>query len=89
MQKKPPSGGRTGEPLRAAKVPAVLALFMGYLHVIEMRCNFSVFRERLAEACHVRDTTPTRLAKIIGLSPRRIIDPEYLGAKAMDIHCLG
>jgi transcriptional regulator with XRE-family HTH domain len=54
-----------------------------------MRTDFSVFRERLAEACHERDTTPTRLAKIIGMSPRRIIDLEYLGAKALDIYRLG
>ena len=54
-----------------------------------MQSDFSVFRDRLAEACHVRDTTPTRLATIIGMSPRRIIDLEHSGANALDIHRLG
>jgi transcriptional regulator with XRE-family HTH domain len=54
-----------------------------------MRTDFSLFRERLAEACHVRNTTPTRIARIIGMSPRRIIDLEYSGAKALDIYRLG
>ena len=58
-------------------------------HVLRMECDFSVFRERLAEACHVRSTTPSRVAKVIGMSPRRIIDLEYSGTRALDIDRLG
>ena len=43
--------------------------------------DFSVFRERLIEACKMLETTPDRVAKIIGMGSRRVIDIEYVGLK--------
>src|SRR3981081_1356939 len=50
--------------------------------------DFSVFRERLIEACKMLETTPDRVAKIIGMGARRVIDIEYVGLKGLDIHRL-
>jgi hypothetical protein len=50
--------------------------------------NFTLFRERLAEACKLRNTTPDKLARSIGLGSRRAIDLEYLGLKCLDIYRL-
>jgi hypothetical protein len=51
-------------------------------------CDFGVFRERIIEACRMRETRPDRVAKIIGMGPRRVIDIEYVGLKGLDIHRL-
>jgi transcriptional regulator with XRE-family HTH domain len=50
--------------------------------------DFSVFRERLIKACKMRETTPDRVARIIGMAARRVIDIEYAGLKGLDIHRL-
>ena len=50
--------------------------------------DFSVFRERLIEACKMLETTPDRVAKIIGMGSRRVVNIEYVGLKGLDIHRL-
>jgi hypothetical protein len=47
--------------------------------------NFTLFRERLVEACPLRNTTPDKLARSIGLGPRRALDLEYLELKCLDV----
>ena len=53
-----------------------------------MRSNFSVFRERLAEACRLREMTHDKLCSSIGLGGRRAVDLGYSGLKALDIYRL-
>ena len=47
--------------------------------------NFSLFRERLALACALRNTTPHKLARSHGLGARWVIDFEYSGLEVLDI----
>ena len=54
-----------------------------------MPSDFSVFRERLAEACRARNITSDKLCRSIGLGGRRVIDLEFSGLKVLDIHRLG
>jgi hypothetical protein len=51
-----------------------------------MHTDFSVFRERLAEACRLRDMTHSALCKGIGLSPKKAVDLEYSPLKALDLY---
>jgi hypothetical protein len=51
---------------------------------ISVAC-FSVFRERLAEACGVRDRYPA-LCRGIGLSPNKAVDLEYSPLEALDLY---
>jgi hypothetical protein len=53
-----------------------------------MSTDFSVFRDRLAEACRVRGTKPDAVCKRIGLGSRRRVDLAYSGLKALDIYRL-
>jgi hypothetical protein len=48
--------------------------------------DFSVFRERLAEACRLRDITYPALCRGIGLSPKKAVDLEYTPLKALDLY---
>ncbi len=54
-----------------------------------MRTDFSVFRERLVEACRVRGVSEHQLYRSIGLSGRRAVDFELFGLKGIDIQRLG
>jgi hypothetical protein len=51
-----------------------------------MHTDFSLFRERLAEACRVRNMTHSALCRGIGLSARKAIDLEYFPLKALDLY---
>jgi hypothetical protein len=51
-----------------------------------MRTDFSVFQERLAEACRVRSMTHSALCRGIGLSPRKSVDLEYNPLRALDLY---
>ena len=51
-----------------------------------MRTDFSLFRERLAEACRARDIAENRLAASIGLSPRRAIRMSLSGPGSLDLY---
>jgi len=51
-----------------------------------MHTDFSVFRERLAEACRVRNMTHSALCRGIGLSPKKAVDLEYSPLKALDLY---
>jgi hypothetical protein len=53
-----------------------------------MHSDFSLFRERLAEACRARGTKPDAVCKRISLGSRRRVDLAYLGLKALDIYRL-
>jgi hypothetical protein len=53
-----------------------------------MQSDFSVFRDRLAEACHLSDMTHERLCRSIGLGGRPAIDFALFGIKAIDINRL-
>ena len=51
-----------------------------------VQTDFSVFRERLAEACRVRNMSHSDLCRGIGLSPRRAIDLQYSPLKSLDLY---
>jgi transcriptional regulator with XRE-family HTH domain len=53
-----------------------------------MYSDFSVFRERLAHACRVRNLTQDRLCASIGLGSRRRVDLAASGLKALNIYRL-
>ena len=54
-----------------------------------MRTDFSVFHERLAEACRARHMTHHQVHRSIGIGGRRPVDFELFGLKALDIYRLG
>jgi transcriptional regulator with XRE-family HTH domain len=51
-----------------------------------MQTDFSVFRERLAEACRVRSITYEAVCRSIGLGSRSAISLGLTGAKALDLY---
>jgi hypothetical protein len=51
-----------------------------------MRTDFSLFRERLAEACLARQVAEPKLAASIGLSPRRAIVMSLTGPGSLDLY---
>ncbi len=51
-----------------------------------MPTNFSLFRERLNEACRLRNMSHTALCKGIGLAPRKAIEIEYYPLKTLDLY---
>jgi hypothetical protein len=53
-----------------------------------MRTDFSVFRERLAEACSARNRTETDICRQIGLGGRRAITLALTGPGAIDLYRL-
>ena len=53
-----------------------------------MQSDFSLFRERLAHACRVRDIKLDRLCASIGLGSRRRVDLASSGLKALHIYGL-
>ena len=53
-----------------------------------MQSNFSVFRERLAEACRARNMTRDKLYAGISIGGRRAVDLDFAGVKSLDIPTL-
>jgi hypothetical protein len=51
-----------------------------------MGTDFSLFPERLAEACRVRNVKALELSVSTGLAPRRLVAPRFTGPRAMDLH---
>ena len=52
-----------------------------------MRTDFSLFRDRLAEACRVRGMTQDALYRSIGLGGRRALDVQSVGVlRALDLY---
>ena len=51
-----------------------------------MHTNFSVFRDRLNEACRVRNLSHSGLCKGIGLAPKKAIEIEYYPLKTLDLY---
>jgi hypothetical protein len=50
-----------------------------------MRTDFSLFRERLSEACRARNRTERQVFLQIGLSPRRALTLALMGPGAIDL----
>jgi hypothetical protein len=53
-----------------------------------MRYNFALFTARLKEACKRRNTTVDKIARGIGLAPRRVLELEMRGLQCLDIYRL-
>jgi transcriptional regulator with XRE-family HTH domain len=65
-----------------------LVSFGGAPHIIAMETNYSVFPERLAEACRARNMTRDKLCASIGMGSRRATDFLIGGLKAVDLYRL-
>jgi len=50
--------------------------------------DFSVFRDRLAEACRLRNITHEKLCSSIGIGGRHALDLGILGVRALDVYRL-
>ena len=49
--------------------------------------DFSVFRERFAEACRIRGMKPDAVYRSIGIGGRRALDVQSVGVlRALDLH---
>jgi hypothetical protein len=51
-----------------------------------MQTNFSLFRERLAEACRARKMTHIELFRSVGIGGRRVVYFHSHGIKALDLY---
>ena len=51
-----------------------------------MPTNFSLFRDRFAEACRVRGMTQEAVYRSIGMGGRRALDLEFAGLRALDLY---
>ncbi len=51
-----------------------------------MPTDFSVFRERLGEACRVRGMTSDAVCRSIGIGGLRALDVHYSGLRALDLY---
>jgi transcriptional regulator with XRE-family HTH domain len=51
-----------------------------------MRTDFSVFRERLAEACRIRGMSDVAVCRSIGLGSRSTISLSLTGPKSLDLY---
>ena len=67
-------------PHKSLQPPHAIRMYEG------MHTEFSVFRERLADACRVRNMTHSALCRSIGLGARKAIDLEYSPLKSLDLH---
>ena len=54
--------------------------------LLYMHTDFSVFGERLNEACRVRDITRSQLFRSIGFGGRRVISFERSGLRILDLY---
>ena len=56
-------------------------------HLCGMSTDFSLFRERFAEACRVRGMKPEAVYRSIGLGARRALDLKSVGVlRALDLY---
>jgi hypothetical protein len=54
-----------------------------------MSTNFSLFRDRFAEACRVRGMKPDSVYRSVGIGGRRALDLESVGVlRALDLYRL-
>jgi hypothetical protein len=67
---------------------AGLVIHKSERYIVCMQTNFSVFRERFAEACRIRGTTETKLCAGVGIGSRSAIALYAPGPKGMDIYRL-
>ena len=51
-----------------------------------MSTDFSLFRDRLAEACRIRGMTHDAVYRSIGMGGRRALDLQFLGLRALDLY---
>jgi hypothetical protein len=80
-----PNTGMIAKPKHAAKVPPSPCNLAGKAQLLGMRADFSLFRERLAEACRARGRTASQVSHQVGLSPRRAITLSLTGPSAIDV----
>jgi hypothetical protein len=57
-------------------------------HVFVMPTDFSLFRERMAEACRIRGMTYDAVRRSIGMGGRRTVNLDFAGLRALDIYRL-
>ncbi len=53
-----------------------------------MQTDFTLFGDRLAEACRARNMTAEELCRVIGFGGRRAVELHFLGLKAIDVYSL-
>ena len=51
-----------------------------------MSTDFSLFRDRLAEACRIRGMKQDAVYRSIGMGGRRALDLEFAGLRALDLY---
>jgi hypothetical protein len=51
-----------------------------------MSTNFSLFRDRLAEACRVCGMTQEAVLRSVGMGGRRALDFQHIGLRALDLY---
>ena len=51
-----------------------------------MPTDFSLFRDRLAEACRIRGMTSDAVCRSIGMGGRRTLDVQSIGLHALDLY---
>jgi hypothetical protein len=52
-----------------------------------MSTNFSLFRDRFAEACRIRDMKPEAVYRSVGIGGRRALDLQSVGVlRALDLY---
>jgi hypothetical protein len=52
-----------------------------------MSTNFSLFRDRFAEACRIREMKPEAVYRSVGIGGRRALDLESVGVlRALDLY---
>ena len=55
-------------------------------HLCGMSTNFSLFRDRFAEACRVRGMTQEAVFRSIGIGGRRVLDLQFAGLRTLDLY---
>jgi len=51
-----------------------------------MPTDFSLFRDRLTEACRVRGVTHDAVFRSIGIGGRRVLDLQFAGLRTLDLY---
>ena len=51
-----------------------------------MSTNFSLVRDRFAEACRVRGMTQEAVFRSIGIGGRRVLDLQFAGLRTLDLY---
>jgi hypothetical protein len=72
---------------RFGREPPSLATLLRFSHLCAMPTDFSVFRNRFAEACLFRGMKPEAVYRSVGIGGRRALDFESVGVlRALDLY---